>query len=977
MSQFAITLQYHRDPVRKPKAWFVPGCAPVDWWHEIGDWGIPMRQVAICPVPTSVANRTPIGALVLVGDADRPAVSARAVPYGCLAGKLYLPVEATLTPAVSEAELVHLLDAELSLLVWHPSVGLIGIEPHDRHPVTDFLSWPEPREADWTRARPGIVVNDRLRSLTPAFAPTVAQILEEGREDIGTQAANLSDLPPPPNESRLAMLAAWSGGLALATIGFSGWLVTQVARLGLSLIFSPGAGEVADGCGESRGFSTLESQGKPGWLSRWLGRVFGPLLNAVSSRLESWKDRASGAIEKGLHAKRLKEVERLLEMLATNPDEGLRYAIPFGDAAGERRGRGSPSGRLHPRDVNFNLGRLAGGGRADYWWLPPEYTYRLLQEYRRLAERELHLNRYRRAAYIFAELLGDLPAAAGALEAGRYYQEAAVLYRDKLLRPLEAARCLGLAGLWVEALALYEKLEEYEQAGDLATRFDQMETAARCYRVAIEQHLLRLDFLGAARLLETKLQVPEAALQLLQERGWGSSQHALCIDEAFRLSAELGQHATARNLLQRFVVGDVPIYPPSSGIDVIGRVAHEYPEESIRQAAHDAVIRVASHRVDQGDPAEQSNLLAVVAKLVPEDRLLDRDCRHYQEQVQRRFRELKQSLAAKCSSPLGQRTRGIELVRSIQLPSGCDWSIFRASKSYFCAAGLARHKLCVALAQWDVAGSAAPFQVQSWPLNSQEEAAALLLSLDLQELHPVHVHLSGAAPVPQQVLGTDSQHAHKLLAGSPPWATAATLAITHASYLAWTLNQSAGGLGLTAYNSNHRPVASQLIELPQHLDLVPGKSRVHLQVRFPRVYIGHQNHLLIFQEKGGQESLVLPGLIQGLAVPETQTQTQPQVAVTYEQGGQLAWGDQSEQDWEWFARDLERPSAAFLRTGQLVVAGTGGGLVYEARQPPLRLVNRGDWNWDNSAVLGVLCPPNPNEFAVAFDCGQVCIYRML
>ena len=49
----------------------------------------------------------------------------------------------------------------------------------------------------------------------------------------------------------------------------------------------------------------------------------------------------------------------------------------------------------------------------------------------------------------FGGLGGFLPdVLAGALTAGRCYREAAVLYRERLRRPLDAARCLEQGGLW-------------------------------------------------------------------------------------------------------------------------------------------------------------------------------------------------------------------------------------------------------------------------------------------------------------------------------------------------------------------------------------------------------------------------------------------------------------------------------------------------------------------------------------------------
>ena len=107
------------------------------------------------------------------------------------------------------------------------------------------------------------------------------------------------------------------------------------------------------------------------------------------------------------------------------------------------------------------------------------------RKYHELAGRELRLGRYRRAAYIYAELFGNIELAASALVTGHHWREAAVLYRNRLHRPDKAARCLEQGGLWTEAIALYEELAEHEKAGDLYRQLDQPDHARQAYRAAI------------------------------------------------------------------------------------------------------------------------------------------------------------------------------------------------------------------------------------------------------------------------------------------------------------------------------------------------------------------------------------------------------------------------------------------------------------------------------------------------------------
>src|SRR5205085_11169500 len=109
---------------------------------------------------------------------------------------------------------------------------------------------------------------------------------------------------------------------------------------------------------------------------------------------------------------------------------------------------------------------------------------------------------YGRAAYIFGELLGDISSAASALEQGRFYRDAAILYRDKLKNHHKAAECLEQGGLLPEAIALYEQLHMFEKAGDLFDKIAQAEEAARCYREQVKIYLARPAIRAAALLLE-------------------------------------------------------------------------------------------------------------------------------------------------------------------------------------------------------------------------------------------------------------------------------------------------------------------------------------------------------------------------------------------------------------------------------------------------------------------------------------------
>src|SRR6185503_1034366 len=198
-----------------------------------------------------------------------------------------------------------------------------------------------------------------------------------------------------------------------------------------------------------------------------------------------------------------------------------------------------PGARLGPRSANLDLSRL-GGRAADLWYVPWNFQELLRLRYREMADREMQLGRHRRAAYIYAELLGDLVSAANALKQGQLFREAALLYDEHLKNPLEAARCLAAGGLLVEAIERYEKLGRWLDVADLHERAGNRTAAENAIRRVVNDRVEQNDILGAAKLVEGRLHKPDEALNMLLG-AWPSSPQAVsCIAAAFQLLARLG-----------------------------------------------------------------------------------------------------------------------------------------------------------------------------------------------------------------------------------------------------------------------------------------------------------------------------------------------------------------------------------------------------------------------------------------------------
>ncbi len=731
-----LRIRYGAAPTREAAAWFIPVRCAQRWLEELLAWQVPLPSLTLYVVPQSAADLRPRGVLV-IAPVGRPAsASGRCQAYGRWGDRLYLPVEARLEPELSGAELQALLPVGGEVFLFHPVAGLIGFECGDARAVHDLLQLPPSQATAWDRAQPGVAFSRRLTLIEPEAMPTAEDVFAAGQDGIGAQADDMEKemekLAPSPEEPSRSLSGRMGRGISRA-------VAQAIRRLA--------GGEQAAG-----------STGRqPGRLARWAQRQ----LSRLDEQLNRLRNRS---------------LLRLMRLLEHDPDKGLQYAIPFGDCG--HRGLAPPSANLARHGVDFDLGLLGHGGPADRWDISAEMFRRLRDLYFQLANRELRLGRHRRAAYIFGMLLGMFDQAAAALVAGRHWREAAVLYRTRLHRPDEAARCLEQGGLWSEAIGLYEDLGEFEKAGDLLAGLDQPDEAARCYRQAVLRHQLAEDFLSAARVLETKLAVPDEALQRLEE-GWPNSpQAARCLEESFRLLARLGRHERVLERIGQLRQSAASGWLAVTLADSFAVLATTYPNQAVRPVAADAVRTIAAGRLREASSGEQRQLIGAIRRLAPEDRLLDRDCQRYLRAGRTVMPPA--PVAATRRGPGGGQSRRLVPVKEFSLFPGIKtlWQSAASVGDRFFAAGYRPHagKWMVVAAEclWDGTHRwlVSP---QAWAMPDADRP--ILLAADPRASGDVLLHVTGR---PLRVLNVPAAPPFpcSVRLGSPTWLPASALAVS-------------------------------------------------------------------------------------------------------------------------------------------------------------------------------------------------------
>ncbi len=470
-----MTLQLRPAPAAPSgDVWFVPGAQAAQWLDELVGFGVDLTTAWLLPVPTSRGDRTPIGAVVVLPAGTVPHQHVRAEPWRRAGERVFVPAAAELWPPLTDVELAELVGDRW--LAWHPSAGLVAFAADERVPAAALLRIERANEP-WQQARPGTAVVARLRSVASAVPPTLQSLFAAEQRSIGVQLPR--DLPPLPDEPPLPSRRPWSSR-------FGGAALDRLAAAILRLFTRPDA--------------TREATG---WLR--------DLLSWAVARQAQRPSQLPVADE----ARRARELRRLLTMLAEDPENGLRFALPLDGAPG--RGIAPPSNQLGARATNFSLSGLGGGEAIDTWRIDDAMRRDLTKRYRELANAEIARGNHRRAAYILAHLLGDLRAAAQCLRDGRQFREAATLYRDRLSDWHSAAKCLVAGGWLGEAADLYAQKGHWEDEGDLRLMLGQDEAAAAAYGRAIAVHRTNGSRVAAALLRAEKLfDVQGAAMELAQ-----------------------------------------------------------------------------------------------------------------------------------------------------------------------------------------------------------------------------------------------------------------------------------------------------------------------------------------------------------------------------------------------------------------------------------------------------------------------------
>ena len=573
-----LKLKYQDSPQHSTSAAFLRSNDPTTWLQEINRWEVPHSQLECYVVPTSKSSVVATGLLVIFKNKKAPKNLDRNNAYGLLGKRLFLPIYAALAPQVTEEELEDLLLYHRSF--FHPTIGLVGFEDTDQLDLADLLIIDNNINTNWTFAQKGNHITTKLHRIK--VPPTTPETL------LDALRGDMKNRP-------LDELGDGDGKEATAFDKF----LNDLGRFGLK-----GALSISGGLGSVLGnlnFGDAPPSGgsmEPGFLGRF----------------EQWANEQLKELER----KRQKEIDRLKDLFDEDLDEALKYAIPLDDKY-HGRGMAPHSGWLSRRSTDFSLGGLGGGRPVDGWDIGDDY-FKLRQKYQDAARKKMEEGDFRKAAYIYAHLLGDFHSAANALKQGKYFREAAAIYKDHLKNTQGAAECLEEGGLLFEAIELYKELNAHEKIGDLYTQLEEYEKAEDFFQQTIDIKLANDDYLDAVRVMEKKLNDGDIARKTLLE-GWTKSrQSENCLKKYFSDKIQNGEEDTAEQIFGIFKER-TPHGKRDSFLNVLLHLNKKHRDPDISETSQQIVYEILSEQADRGI----FNRLAILNGFVKGDRLISSD----------------------------------------------------------------------------------------------------------------------------------------------------------------------------------------------------------------------------------------------------------------------------------------------------------------------------------------------------------------
>ncbi len=898
-----LTLQETTQPTPQygaAQAAFLRGNSAHDWLGELSRLGVSATAIEGYLLSESAQSLQAAGLFVVFKKAQNVDFEQLKAPYVCVSEGLYVPLSTHLFPQVSEAEFKQLLIWDVQ--VFHPHIGFVGFKKTDKIDFTRLIQLGNPSETEWHHAQTGMPFRPPLTDIL--MKPVSFQDVLTAMNDT-VDRKPLSDIPKDPDEP------------------------TDLEKL---------LDDV------KRGFlkGSLSALDK---LSEMFPNTEGGYQNHEKPNLSNWLQKQLNNLEK----KRNEELNRLLNLFDKDPNEALKYALPL-DSPYFNRGEAPPSSALGRRSTDFNLNNLGGGNRVDGWDLGGHF-YVLQDRYRKAAEAAIARGDYKKAAYVYANLLSDFQSAAQTLEKGKCYQEAAILYKEHLKNIPAAAACLERGGLITQAIELYDALKSYEKVGDLYEKIEQPTKAKRYYEASIETHAERADFMEIARIEGDKLKENDRAMATLL-RGWSkSNQEEKCLEHYFK-KAKDNAPDTLPETVQSVYDDQTPTHKRLTLLGILGDMVKHNETADFRQTTRDIAYDILADDVAAGN----ITALHQLKKFLPDDRLINSDLNTFK----RHFKPIK-------TDP--------SVPPSFQLDNTIKWLAATCHRNQYIALGLKNNQLQLVRGNWY-----GNFEYHSWPNVFEEEPNCRFL-LNQYASEDILIWLYETTHLSMKKLEKNKYFDSQLIVGN--------------SHFVTKLEDSYGAILL------HDGNVAKWIELNNRLEVTSlnkvGMSQGAQPYTFSPLFSQSgpvqvaemfHKHKQFFSYKANIIFSIAPdthltrelnleeNLIAKMTMP-TESPNFGMAIITYDSGCLLIQSDferQTVRDVDFFAKDLNPIDLKFINDNTLIVIGLYALAVYEIRDNMAFLSK--SYAHEAQRAVAILATNNRHEFAILGEKGMITRYAL-
>ncbi|MCB9261976.1 MAG: hypothetical protein H6607_06350 [Flavobacteriales bacterium] len=456
------------DKSKHPIAGFIIRSANMhDWLIELNALPLRRQDFELFALPGDEAN-TVWGCFVWLINPINSNIRHRNQRMQQIGNQLFIPEYTDIFPRLNATEIDTLFSGNMHLM--HPEIGLVE------------LNEPFTFEQNITSASSTIPPQ---KPKTPYKIPTVLSTIKIAKVDISDHITELEKMTKP--DSKKPPLSG-KEKIKLSIYDFLIDLLGDKKKAGSTSRKTDEPPQKNDSDKQSDPFKRANH------FFDKLGKIAQGIFKKSASRMSFDYNQ--------LKERNMREMEKLMKMIESNPDLALKYAMPISD---NHERSGLPSAWSMG---GFSLFKLFGGsssGNGGSILLGDKALEDLRTKYQKMARAYLEKGDYEKAAYVYIKLLKQYRDGAKAYESGKMFEKAASTYIKLLDDKHAAADCFKNASMYLNAIEIFEELENYEECGDLYMRIGQPTSATKYFERAIGKAAKTHNFLLAERLCKDKL----------------------------------------------------------------------------------------------------------------------------------------------------------------------------------------------------------------------------------------------------------------------------------------------------------------------------------------------------------------------------------------------------------------------------------------------------------------------------------------